>query len=218
MSFLTDNETSFRFLHVLAGVLWIGMLYFFNFVNLPLLKLQLRKPFEVNMADKAGLHVIAKTLFFFRWGAFLTVLFGLVLIGSRSEAAGGVGSYFLDQGLNGYAILMGVLFGLVMAFNVWFVIWPRQQKVLANNKAIAATTDEAEKKRLGDLNAPMVKEATLASRTNTWLSVPMLWGMLFGAHGPGGDFGSDWYFPVAVLAVVLLLMVIYSQTPKAKKA
>lgn len=214
---LADYETSIRFLHVLSGIVWIGMLYFFNFVNLPLLKLQLKKPFDVNMADKAPLHVVAKTLFFFRWGAAFTLLFGLLLLGAVAESVG-MRAYFLERGLNGYVILMGVLFALVMAFNVWFVIWPRQQKILANNKAIAATTDEAEKKRLGDANAPLVKEATLASRTNTWLSVPMLWGMVFGNHGPGGDFGQPWYFPFAVLAAVLLLMVAYSQAPKAKAA
>ena len=81
-----------------------------------------------------------------------------------------------------------------------------------------ATTDEAEKKRLGDLNAPMVKEAVMASRMNTWLSVPMLWGMIFGAHGDSFTTAQQWYFPVTVLAVVLLLMVMYSQTPKAKTA
>ena len=112
---------------------------------------------------------------------------------------------------------MGVLFGLVMAFNVWFIIWPRQQKVLGNNKAIAATQDEAEKKRLADSNAPLVKEATLASRTNTWLSVPMLWGMVFGAHAPGQTF-DDMMVPLTFLVAVLLLMVVYSRAPAAKKS
>ena len=215
MSFLVDQETSVRFLHVLSGITWIGMLYFFNFVNLPLLKIQLKKPYEANMAEKASAHISIKTLFFFRWGAFFTLLFGLLLVGSKAERVG-LRGYFLDSGMNGYAILMGGLFALVMFFNVWFVIWPRQQKILTNNKAAAAATDEAEKKRLGDLNAPMLKEAVMASRVNTWLSIPMLWGMVFSAHGPGGDFGSEWYFPVAVLVALLVLMAAYSQTPKSK--
>src|SRR6185503_4416137 len=108
-------------------------------------------------------------------------IFGLLLVGVEAQeysSVGGLKGYFLDQGMQGYAILMGALFAIVMWFNVWFVIWPRQQKILANNKALAATTDEAEKKRLGDANAPMVKEAMLASRANTWLSIPMLWGMV----------------------------------------
>jgi uncharacterized membrane protein len=217
MSLLGTHETTIRFLHILAGITWIGMLYFFNLVNLPLLKVQLKKPFEANMAEKASAHIVIKTLFFFRWGAFFTLLFGLLLLGSVAETMG-LSDYFLGRGLNGYAILVGGLFALVMFFNVWFVIWPRQQKILANNKAAGATTDEAEKKRLADLNAPMLKEAVLASRVNTWLSIPMLWGMVFSAHGPGGDFGPDWYFPLAVLAALLVLMAAYSQTPKPKAA
>ncbi|MFA5944884.1 MAG: hypothetical protein WC876_10505 [Candidatus Thermoplasmatota archaeon] len=222
MSFLTDNETVVRFLHILAGITWIGMLYFFNLVNLPLLKLQLKKPYEANMAEKASAHIIIKTLFFFRWGALFTLLFGALLLGVEAEEYSEAGlsfmDYFLDSGMNGYAIGLGVLLALVMFFNVWFVIWPRQQKILGNNKTIAASSDDAEKKRLGDLNAPMVKEAVLASRINTWLSVPMLWGMVFGAHGYGGDSTMrGWLFPIAVLVVVLALMAMYSQTPKPKK-
>src|ERR1041385_936945 len=185
MSFFTDNETVLRFLHVLSGITWIGMLYFFNFVNLPLLKLQLNKPYEVNMAEKATAPIIAKTLFFFRWGAAFTVLFGLALLyGHRIEYSDAMKSTDVAVRFPVYAILTGVLFGLIMAFNVWFVILPRQQKILVNNKAIAASADEAEKKRLGDANAPMVKEAVLASRIHTSLTVPLLWGMIFGAHAP----------------------------------
>ena len=221
---LADHDTILRWLHVLSGITWIGMLYFFNLVNLPLLKFQLKKPYEANMAEKATGPIIVKTLFWFRWGAFFTVLFGLLLIGSAAESYGdaglSLGDYFLDSGIQGYAILMGILFGLVMAFNVWFVIWPRQQKILANNKAIAGSTDEAQKKTLADANAPLVKEATLASRTNTWLSIPMLWGMVFGAHGGtlGGSELADFMVPLSVLALVLLAAILYSRAPPAKKA
>jgi uncharacterized membrane protein len=213
---VTDNETVLRFLHVLSGIVWIGMLYFFNLVNLPLLKFQMKKPYEANMAEKATAHITIKTLFWFRWGAASTVLFGLLLLyGHMDEyktamAAGGVLAYHV------YAIYLGVLLGLVMAFNVWFVIWPRQQKILANNKAVAAATDEAEKKRLGELNAPMVKTAVMASRVNTWLSIPMLWGMVFGAHGDSFTTAQQWYFPLAVLAVVLAIVAMYGQPKKAK--
>lgn len=219
MSALLDNESVIRFLHILSGITWIGMLYFFNLVNLPLLKIQLKKPYEVNMAEKATAPIIAKTLFWFRWGAAFTVLFGLVLIEIERQEIGSLGTYFFESGMGGYAILMGVLFGLVMAFNVWFIIWPRQQKILANNKTLAASQDEAEKKRLADANAPMVKEAVLASRVNTWLSVPMLWGMVLGAHGYGttGEM-RDWLVPIVFLVAVLLLMVVYSRAPTPKKA
>ena len=223
MSVLTDNETILRWLHVFAGITWIGMLYFFNLVNLPLLKFQLMKPYEANMAEKATGPIVVKTLFWFRWGAFFTLLFGLLLIESRRQAyaEGGLGlmDYFFESGMAGYSILIGILFGLVMAFNVWFIIWPRQKKILANNKTIAASSDESQKKALADANAPMVKEATLASRTNTWLSVPMLWGMVFGAHGyTAGTEARDWLVPLVVLAAVLLAMYAYSRTPATKKA
>ncbi len=217
MATLADNETTIRFLHILAGIVWIGMLYFFNLVNLPLLKMQLKKPFEANMAEKATAHITIKTLFWFRWGALFTVLFGVILLyieQANYKAAletGGIGAYPV------YAIGMGGALALVMAFNVWFVIWPRQQKILANNKTAGATTDEAEKKRLADANAPLVKTAILASRMNTWFSVPMLWGMVFGAHGATFLTVNQWYFAVAVLGVILALMWSYSST-KAKPA
>jgi uncharacterized membrane protein len=215
-SFVTDNETVLRFLHVLSGIVWIGMLYFFNLVNLPLLKFQMKKPYEANMAEKATAHITIKTLFWFRWGAASTVLFGLLLLYGHTDeykagmTAGGALAYHV------YAIYFGALLALVMAFNVWFIIWPRQQKILANNKAIAAATDEAEKKRLGETNAPLVKTAVMASRMNTWLSVPMLWGMIFGAHGDTFTTAQEWYVPVVVLVVVLGLMALYSNS-KPKK-
>lgn len=214
----TDNESIFRFLHILSGIVWIGMLYFFNLVNLPLLKFPLAKPVAVKMEEKVNLHVATKTLFWFRWGAFFTLLFGVLLVFIKAPAAGGMRAYFLEQGMQGYAILMGILFALVMFFNVWFIIWPRQKKILANNAKLAGTVTDDEKARLTAENAPMVKTATLASRTNTWLSVPMLWGMVLGAHGyPGNGTVRDWVIPILILAAVLLMMVA-SSSSKAKKA
>ncbi len=213
MSFMTDNETLFRFFHILAGITWIGLLYFFNLVNLPLLKFNLKKPFDVDMTEKATANITLKTLFWFRWGAMFTFLFGLLLIGARAESMGGFGTYFFGNGFPGYAILVGVLFGTIMWFNVWFVIWPNQQKILSNNKAIAAGAEN--KDELTAANGPMVKTAVMASRTNTWLSVPMLFGMVFGAHG--GQFSSFGAAvgPLIVLAVVLALMVLYSTQKKS---
>ncbi|HUR61716.1 MAG TPA: urate hydroxylase PuuD [Candidatus Thermoplasmatota archaeon] len=216
--YVTDNDAALRFLHVLSGIVWIGMLYFFNLVNLPLLKFQMRKPYDANMAEKATAHITIKTLFWFRWGAASTVLFGLILLYGHMEGyragleAGGVLAYHV------YAIYLGALLALVMAFNVWFVIWPRQQKILGNNKAIAATADEAEKKRLGEANAPLVKTAVMASRVNTWLSIPMLWGMVFGAHGDAFTTARQWALPVVLLVVLLLVAAMYSQAKKPKAA
>ncbi|MEA3190053.1 MAG: hypothetical protein QOD77_635 [Thermoplasmata archaeon] len=214
-----DNESMFRFLHILSGIVWIGMLYFFNLVNLPLLKFPLTRPVAAKMDEKVNLHVVTKTLFWFRWGAAFTLLFGLILLEiERQTFPGGLKGYFLENGMQGHAILMGGLFALVMFFNVWFVIWPRQKKILANNLRLAGTVTDEEKARLAAENAPLVKTATLASRTNTWLSVPMLWGMVMGAHGyPVGNDLRSWLIPILILAAVLLMMAAYANQ-KPKKA
>src|SRR5688500_16933062 len=113
MSLLGTHETTIRFLHVLSGITWIGMLYFFNLVNLPLLKIQLKKPYDANMAEKASAHIVIKTPFFFRWGAAFNLLFGLLLLASVAEPIG-LRECLLGRDLNGYAILVGVLFAVVM--------------------------------------------------------------------------------------------------------
>ncbi len=210
---LVEHETLFRYFHILAGIIWIGLLYFFNLVNLPLLKFDMKKPFSVDMAEKASMHITLKTLFWFRWGAAFTFLFGLLLIGAKMEAFGAIpgGSgmdYFLGNGFAGWMILMGVIFGTIMAFNVWFIIWPAQQVIMSNNKAIAAGGD---KDKLTAENGPLVKKAVFASRMNTWLSVPMLFGMVFGAHGSGDSLtaGSNGIY-LAILVLLLAVMYFYS--------
>ncbi len=209
---ITDlaNESLFRYLHVLTGITWIGLLYFFNLVNLPLLKFPMRKPFDVDMSEKATASITLKTLFWFRWGAMLTFLFGLVLIYIKGTQFGSHAGYFIDNGPAGYLILLGVLLGTIMWFNVWFIIWPNQQVILGNNKKIAGGVSDDEKKRLTQENAPRVKNAVMASRFNTWASVPMLFGMVFGAHGAGSADWSAYQMPLLSLAVVLLLMVYFS--------
>jgi uncharacterized membrane protein len=212
MSFMTDNETLFRYFHILSGITWIGLLYFFNLVNLPLLKFNMKKPFDVDMTEKATANITLKTLFWFRWGAMFTFIFGILLIGARAESLGGFDTYFFGRGFAGWSILVGVIFGTIMWANVWFIIWPAQQKILTNNKAIAAGAEN--KDSLGAENAPLIKNAVLASRANTWLSIPMLFGMVFGAHGSGLTWGSA-SGPLIVMAVVIALMVLYSTQKKA---
>jgi uncharacterized membrane protein len=200
---LAEHDTLFRFFHVLSGITWIGLLYFFNLVNLPLLKFDMKKPFSVNMTEKATMHITLKTLFWFRWGAAFTFIFGLLLIGSRSEMLGGMGNLFNMSTFAGQMISVGVLFGTIMAFNVWFIIWPAQQKIMKNNKAIAEGGD---KDKLGAENAPLVKNAVFASRMNTWMSVPMLFGMIFGAHGQGDSF--NWGNNALYLGIMVLLLAV----------
>lgn len=213
MSFLTDNETLFRYFHILAGITWIGLLYFFNLVNLPLLKFDLKKPYGVDMAEKATANITLKTLFWFRYGALFTLIFGLILIEVQRSKLGefnqDLTDYFFGSA-QGVMIFIGVLLGIIMAFNVWFIIWPNQQVILSNNKAIAEGA--ANKDELAAENGPRVKKAVLASRFNTWASIPMLFGMVFGAHGANSGTGWDAFTgPLIVLAVVMVLMVLYSK-------
>ncbi len=138
----------FRWLHVLAGILWIGLLYYFNFVQIPSMP---KIPDEQKPAIS---KVIAPTaLFFFRWAAAATVLFGLIIAVYNDSY------HFLT-------ISIGMVLALIMAFNVWFIIWPNQQKVLGLVEADADTKKKA------------ARLAMLASRANTMLSIPMLYCMV----------------------------------------
>jgi len=147
----------FRYLHVISGVMWIGLLWYFNFVQIPSMS---KIPDEQKPAIT---KVIAPAvLFWFRWAALSTIITGLIvayLNGYIHEAlALGIGS---DGGKN-TAIGIGMWLGLIMAFNVWVIIWPNQKKVLG---IVEASPEE---------KAISAKKALLASRTNTLLSLPML--------------------------------------------
>ncbi len=140
-----------RFFHVIAGVAWIGLLYYFNFVQVPALKNA--------AADGTGagitMHVAPLALLWFRWAALATWLAGAALLGGNFSAA-----FLLETGYE--AIGIGSWLGTIMLFNVWALIWPNQQKILGMKKA---TDDEKTKAR---------RVALLASRTNVVLSIPML--------------------------------------------
>ncbi|MES2118965.1 MAG: urate hydroxylase PuuD [Pseudomonadota bacterium] len=142
----------FQWLHVWFGILWIGLLYYFNFVQVPTMP-------EIPAELKPGVskYIAPKALFYFRWSALLTVLAGVVLAYLYGEL---VEVLTLKPGFR--LIGIGAYLGLIMAFNVWFIIWPNQKKVLG-----LAPADDAAKARAG-------KAALIASRTNTLLSIPML--------------------------------------------
>jgi uncharacterized membrane protein len=155
-----------RWLHVLSGIMWIGMLYYFNFVQTPSM------PKIPDEQKPAITKVVApEALFWFRWAAMSTIIFGIVLalLGGFSNQ-----NYLLDAILLGITskqpahtmIGIGMWLGTIMWFNVWFVIWPAQKKVLG---IVEATPDE--KKAAG-------RTGLLFSRTNTMLSVPMLYCMI----------------------------------------
>ncbi len=147
---------AFRWLHAFFGIVWIGLLYYFNFVQIPTMP-----TIPAELKPGISKHIAPSALFFFRWGAALTVLTGLIV----AYLAGYVHEALL---LSGPFRLIGVgmWLALIMAFNVWFVIWPNQKKALgiveadADTKAKAATT------------------AMIFSRTNTLLSIPMLYCMV----------------------------------------
>lgn len=145
-----------RWLHVLSGVLWIGLLWYFNFVQIPSM------PKIPDDQKPAISKVIAPTaLFWFRWAALATVVTGLLLafMSGYIVAALGLQRPFTPIGI-------GMWIALVMAFNVWFIIWPNQKKALG-----IVTVEAAEKAKAARL-------AMLTSRANTMLSIPMLFCMV----------------------------------------
>ena len=157
----------FRWLHVLSGVMWIGLLWYFNFVQIPTMP---SIPDELKPA--VGKHIAPAALWWFRWGAMSTIATGLIL----AWLNGYIVQVLTMGALDGFAVRThlilgaGMWFGIIMWFNVWFIIWPNQQKALnIDNKYpdIAA-----------DAKAASAKTAMLFSRTNTLLSIPMLFAMV----------------------------------------
>jgi len=147
----------FRYIHVVVAIMWIGLLWYFNFVQIPNMP---KIPDEQKPA--IGKVIAPSALFWFRWAALLTIISGLILAyinGYLHQAMTlGIGS----GGGRDTAIGIGMWLGLIMAFNVWFVIWPNQKRALG----IVETDPETK--------AKSAKTAMLFSRTNTLLSLPML--------------------------------------------
>ena len=152
----------FRWLHVLSGVMWIGILWYFNFVQIPSMP---KIPDEQKPA--IGKVIAPAALFWFRWGALATVVTGLILASMYPGYLANALSLQGDQ----RAIGIGMWLGLIMAFNVWFIIWPNQKK------ALGIVTVAAEEK------AKAARVAMYASRFNTMLSVPLLYMMVAQQNG-----------------------------------
>ena len=145
-----------RWIHILAGVMWIGLLYYFNFVQVP----ALAEAAKDGTAPGITKHVAPRALFYFRWSAVLTWLMGAMMLGAHIPDA----LLFLKSAY--YPIGVGAWLGTIMLFNVWVLIWPNQQKILGMKPA---TDEEKAKAR---------RVAFLASRTNTMLSIPMIFFMV----------------------------------------
>lgn len=152
-----------RWLHVLCGVMWIGLLWYFNFVQIPNMP---------NIPDEQkpaiGKVIAPAALWWFRWGAMGTIVTGLILAGMNGYLAEAITIGAIDGFADpkNTAIGIGMWLGTIMWFNVWFVIWPNQKKALGIVEADA------------DTKAASARTAMLFSRTNTLLSIPMLYAMV----------------------------------------
>lgn len=161
-----------RSLHILSGVMWIGLLYYFNVVQIPGL--------AAAAADKGGpggagitKYLAPVALWWFRWAALATWLTGAWYLGRGGNFAGAFALGLLGDSVNGYQLVIGIgaWLGTIMLLNVWGLIWPNQKKILGLKPA----TDEEK--------ATARRVAMLASRTNFVLSIPMLMCMAAAGHG-----------------------------------
>src|SRR5262245_33631784 len=156
-----------RWGHIVFGIIWIGHLYFFNLVNVPF-----QGDLDKELKPKVNPKLLLRAFYWFRWGAMYTFLFGWALFYYK----------YIDQQLlfkpeggmsaRGGWMLFGALIGTIMWFNVWFVIWPRQKKILGGMAAGTPHPDAAK----------LAATAGKASRFNTYASGPMLFGMVAATH------------------------------------
>jgi uncharacterized membrane protein len=247
-----------RWMHVLAGVMWIGLLYFFNFVNGPFQGTQ-----DADTKRKVNPELQPRTLYWFRWGAAWTWVTGVLLLalvfyhggitfdpnaewgaaahvmiavtflavflydalhksalGKDPKSFGGVSfvlvavvaflmARWAGFSYRAYNIHLAVMFGTIMAFNVWFRIWPAQQKILRAVKDGTAP------------DAALLALAGARSRHNTYLSVPLFWGMINShtTYFAGGNLGipEDWAFVVFLLVVLLGWHIVWQLYKRAGK-
>lgn len=177
----------FRWIHFFAGVTWIGLLYYFNFVQTEYFKEA--GDAKANAIDK----LVPRALWWFRYGALFTFLSGLALAGFIE---------MVGAGLN-YYILLGMTLGTLMFLNVWLIIWPNQQIVIASNRQVL---DGGEP--LAEAAAAQGK-AGLASRSNTLFSLPMLFFMGASAHlGGTGRVPVTLEGSASMIAIILTLLIV----------
>lgn len=185
-----------RWLHIVFGITWIGLLYYFNFVQVPAFAAFGDEAKARNIAiDK----VARQALWYFRWAAISTFVTGLLITFFTKD-------YYSDhfgKRTNGIAISTGMLLGTIMMLNVWGVIWRNQKVVLANAANVL-------KGGQADPNAAAAgRRALMASRQNTIFSVSMVWFMTYASHGPltaqivgGGKVGTYWLLTLIVIGVL----------------
>jgi uncharacterized membrane protein len=182
-----------RWIHFFAGITWIGLLYYFNFVQTPFFA-----ETEAPVRSGAIQKLVPRALWWFRWGAMFTFLSGWLIILHRWGQGGQAGFF---GGSYGWAILLGGLLGSLMWANVWFVIWPNQQVVIQN------AVDTAAGRPANPAAAGAGARAGLASRTNTLLSIPMLFYMGAASHLTLPVPRNGLAFWVVALAILLVVEV-----------
>ena len=157
----------FRWLHVLSGVMWIGLLWYFNFVQIPTMP-----AIPADQKPAIGKHIAPAALWWFRWGAMATIGTGLIVAMINGYLINALAFGMVeDVFVRNHALIgIGMWLGIIMWFNVWFIIWPNQKKALnIDNKFPDISADD---------KAKAGRTAMLFSRTNTVLSFPMLIAMV----------------------------------------
>ncbi len=183
-------EFLLRWLHFLAGITWIGILYYFNFVQTPFFK---SADAEVRGGMIRGL--VPSALWWFRWGAMFTFLSGWSIVTIKAHGGLAMNSAYMTL------IFTGGLMGTLMWYNVWFIIWPAQRVVIASAEQVAAGGEAIPEA------AARGGRAGMASRTNTLFSIPMLFFMGSASHLPGlgGTTGEVLVYWILVLIIVSLV-------------
>ncbi len=177
-----------RWIHFLSGITWIGLLYYFNFVQTPFVG-------ETQPAERGALvpKLVPRALWWFRWGAMITFISGWLYLLHFWVGKAGFGN------AGAWAILLGGILGSVMWANVWFVIWPNQKIV------IQSAVDAAAGRPANPAAAAAGARAGLASRTNTMLSIPMLFFMASASHLQLGLPRSGLVFWIVALVIIAAL-------------
>ena len=177
-----------RWGHIVFGIAWIGLLYYFNFIQ---------GAFAANAGDQAKVELftklVPKALWYFRWAAMMTFLTGIILLLVLHQK-------LLTPGTNfGVDITLGAVMATLMFLNVWLIIWPNQKIVIASNESVAGG-GEADPNQ-----ADAAAKALLASRTNTFFSLPMVFFMVSSAHlQHGGGFDDIWGLVIGLVIVAAI--------------
>ncbi len=194
-------EFGFRWLHVLAGICWIGLLYYFNLIQVPALAAY----GDENKARQITVHQIARrALWWFRWAAISTLVTGILITGVTENYFQDFMSDTSSSGIgHDVAISIGMVLGILMAANVWMIIWKNQRVVLASAVNVIEGRDA------DPAAAGAGRKALLASRQNFIFSVSMLFFMIGSAHFyigsfPDAESGKAWAFFIIAMAIIAL--------------